>query len=338
MLLTTRRRMMGLAAAALGARFLPPLPAFAQDDSSSQTDPQADPALDDGLDSGGETAADETPQCFATKDFAPWTGKASNELAGAGISEVEMTTPCDFLWTSIDVSENFEAKISIVGGGDPEGTPLDKASLLKEDHKLVMRDAKGKVLREVKLCGVCTDLQDDEFSVILPLEFAPYLREEKSLSFGLKMGGKEDCSFTVPLEPMREALAWASEQRDKLQSDLDEGKCEQPQACFFTTACCGVLGLPDDCFELAALRRYRDEVLARTPEGRHAIAEYYRVAPVMLEALRGPARTRTLIKIYWQSILPSAIAAKLKLNRLTFRIYSDMIGRLERDILSTSTR
>jgi hypothetical protein len=331
MLLTTRRRVLGLAAAAFGAHLLRPLPAFSQDDTA---DPAVDEDFGDDADLGpadDAAAANEKPQCFSTKEFAPWTGKASNERAGAGIQEVEMTTKCDFLWTSIDVSENYEAKISIVGG-DPGGAPLDKASLLKEDHRLVLRDAKGKVVSEVKLCGVCADLQDDEVSIILPLAFAPYLREEKSVSFGIKMGETEDCRFTVPLEPMREALAWASAERDKLQSQLDEGKCEQPQGCFLTTACCTTLGLPDDCFELTTLRRYRDTVLAGTAEGRAAIAEYYRLAPALLAALPDTARDRRLLGLYWRFILPSAIAAKLHLNGLTFRIYSSMMSRLKRDL------
>ncbi|MFD0986856.1 CFI-box-CTERM domain-containing protein [Methyloligella solikamskensis] len=332
MLLTTRRRMMGLAAAAFGARLLPPLPASAQDDPSS------DSALDENFDAPEDAAAgDETPQCFATKEFAPWMGKASNERAGAGIGEVEMTTPCDFFWTSIDVSENFEAKISIVAG-DAEGASLEKAILLKEDHRLVVRDANDKVLGDVPLCGVCTDLQQDEFSIVLPLEFAPYLREEKSLSFGIKMGDEEDCRFTVPLDPMRQALTWASEQRDKLQTDLDEGKCEQPQGCFLTTACCGALGLPDDCFELTTLRRYRDQILSRTPEGRRAIAAYYDIAPAVLQRLDGADEKRRLVRLYWRYVLPSAIAAKLKLNGLTFRIYSDMMAKLARDLLPASSR
>ncbi len=330
MLLTTRRRMLGLAAAAFGAHLLRPLPAIAQDDQA------VDPALDQDPNAefgapDTEGAADETPQCFSTKEFAPWTGKASNERAGAGIQEVEMTTKCDFLWTSIDVSEDYEAKISIVGG-DPGGAPLDKASLLKEDHRLVLRNAAGKVVSEVKLCGVCADLQEDEVSIILPLSFAPYLREEKSVSFGIKMGETEDCRFTVPLDPMRQALAWASEERDRLQNQLDEGKCEQPQGCFLTTACCISLGLPDDCFELASLRRYRDRVLARTSEGRTAIAEYYNLAPALLRALPETERDRRLLNLYWRFILPSAVAAKLHLNGLTFRIYSGMMSRLKREL------
>ncbi|XSG81129.1 MAG: CFI-box-CTERM domain-containing protein [Methyloligella sp. ZOD6] len=327
MLLTTRRRMLGLAAVMLGARLLPPLPAAAQDD------PESDPAPDQDIDApSAESSGDETPQCFVTKEFGPWTGKASNIQAGAGISEVEMTTPCDFFWTSIDVSENYEAKISIVGG-DPGATPLDKDFLLRDDNRLVARDAKGKVLRDVKLCGVCTDLQGDEASIVLPLDFAPYLREAETIEFGLRMGEKQDCRFTLQLDPMRQALAWATQQRDKLQAELEEGKCQEPQGCFLTTACCDALGLPDNCFELATLRRYRDRILAATPEGREAIADYYRLAPPLLSALQGPERSSRLLGLYWRYILPSAITAKLHLNGLTFRIYSSMISKLQRELI-----
>lgn len=317
---TTRRRLLALAAAAFGARLLGPLPA------SAETGPATDPAQDpDAAGAAGPPEGNETPPCFSTKEFGPWTGKASNELAGAGIGEVEMTTPCEFLWTSIDVSEDYEAKISIVAG-DSDGPSLDKASLLNDENRLVLRGADGNVLREVKLCGVCTDLQGDEAGLVLPLDFAPHLRQEKTLQIGLKIGETGDCRFNLELEPMRQALAWAAAERDRLQADLEEGGCEQPQGCVVTTACCGALGLPDDCFELRTLRRYRDQVLSRTPDGRRAIDEYYRSAPELLAAL--PERNRTLFTLYWRYILPSAVAAKLQMNRLTFRIYSAMMTRL----------
>ena len=53
--------------------------------------------------------------------------------------------------------------------------------------------------------------------------------------------------------------------------------------CFITTATCRSEGRPDDCEELTAFRKYRDETLILTDEGKALIAEYYRIAPSIVE-------------------------------------------------------
>lgn len=55
--------------------------------------------------------------------------------------------------------------------------------------------------------------------------------------------------------------------------------------CFLTTACCEYRGLPDDCRELTAMRRLRDDYLRSSEEGRRLIAEYYRTAPSIVKRI-----------------------------------------------------
>ena len=52
--------------------------------------------------------------------------------------------------------------------------------------------------------------------------------------------------------------------------------------CFLTTAACELRGLPDDCHELRVLRRFRDDVLVTSREGRALVEEYYREAPKLV--------------------------------------------------------
>jgi hypothetical protein len=92
-----------------------------------------------------------------------------------------------------------------------------------------------------------------------------------------------------------------------------------------------VLGLPDDCFELRTLRRYRDETLAAMPGGNAAIAAYYLVAPSILDRLPSEDRVMRLLSVYARFILPSAIAARLGLNALAYRLYARMMDDLARD-------
>ena len=72
-----------------------------------------------------------------------------------------------------------------------------------------------------------------------------------------------------------------------------------------------MLGLDDDCFELAALRRYRDHVLATRPGGEADIARYYELAPLILARLPEQTRTARLLLLYARFILPAALAAHL---------------------------
>ena len=55
--------------------------------------------------------------------------------------------------------------------------------------------------------------------------------------------------------------------------------------CFITTATCESMGKPDDCEELTAFRKYRDETLRNTSEGQALIAEYYRIAPDIVKKI-----------------------------------------------------
>jgi len=66
MLLNTRRRMLGLLAAALGTSRLPLL----------------SPAL-----------AAKTPECFALQPFGDWKGLATNTQAGARIGQITFANP-----------------------------------------------------------------------------------------------------------------------------------------------------------------------------------------------------------------------------------------------------
>ena len=96
--------------------------------------------------------------------------------------------------------------------------------------------------------------------------------------------------------------------------------------CFLTSAACDTIGLADDCWELATLRRFRDEWLARQPGGADDIAAYYVEAPAIAARLRGDPKA--LLKLYWTRIVPSAIAARVGMKRSARRIYHAMMRDL----------
>jgi hypothetical protein len=100
------------------------------------------------------------------------------------------------------------------------------------------------------------------------------------------------------------------------------------QPCFFTTAACGAVGLPDDCFELTMMRRLRDEHLARTTEGRAEVANYYDIAPRVLAAMaRRPDARRLLLRLYAGVILPGAVLVRAGCLAAAHRLYRRAVRR-----------
>jgi hypothetical protein len=307
MLLNTRRRAIGLILAGAAALRLPPS-AFAK-----------------------------PGECFATQAMPPWVAMASNAQAGAKIAQIAFLDPshCD-LHAEIQVSTSFEGRLMIYG--DPDKTRLPKKFLIQPENRLLVRTSDGVVAVNEPLCGVCTDIYDDKVSIVLPLACAPLFQSENEVEMAIKLGSTEECKFKLNCVALRKAIAWAASQRDILERGFEDEQCVPPKACFITTACCEVLGLPDDCFELRALRRYRDEVLAGTPDGRASIAAYYVLAPALLNALDAKTRSEILRRLYARFILPSALAAHLGFDRLAFNIYARMMQELSAHASPQSSR
>ena len=57
------------------------------------------------------------------------------------------------------------------------------------------------------------------------------------------------------------------------------------KSCFITTAACEYQGLPDDCLELVTMRKFRDDYLLKTEEGRQIVEFYYEIAPRIVKML-----------------------------------------------------
>ena len=298
MLKYTRRRTLGLLIAAAGALRLPSVP----------------------------RALAAKKDCFDSKAFGPWKAQATDSQAGARINEVTFLAACDDLRVEIQVAASFDAKLVVYG--DADMLPLPRDFLKNPDNRLIVRDETGKEAANEPLCGNCTDIFDDKVSIVLPLATAPFFRDAKSCEIALKLVDKDECGFKVDCASLRPALAWASERKEALAAVAAEQKCEPPEGCFITTACCETLGLADDCFELRTLRRYRDEVLAKRPAGVEQIAAYYRLAPLILARLPQEARERRLRSVYARYVLPAALAAKCGLNTLAYRLYVRMLEEL----------
>ncbi|MEA3401486.1 MAG: CFI-box-CTERM domain-containing protein [Armatimonadota bacterium] len=83
----------------------------------------------------------------------------------------------------------------------------------------------------------------------------------------------------------------------KAARDLEEER--RRGLCYLTTACADAMGLPDGCFELRALRWFRDERLLPTAAGSMAVEQYYEEAPEVVAAIgQDPEAMRVWRMIY----------------------------------------
>lgn len=102
--------------------------------------------------------------------------------------------------------------------------------------------------------------------------------------------------------------------------------------CFLTTATCVFLGKPDDCEELKALREFRDTWLAKQPKGLALIADYYAVAPKIVEGIaKSGNANQEYSDMYYKYIVPcmGAVHEKnfQKCNELYMEMYNDLKKR-----------
>lgn len=125
-----------------------------------------------------------------------------------------------------------------------------------------------------------------------PQGFQEYLVREA------KPGGKlEDFGDSVDI---LQELVTEKTSLDKGMLDLVSKR--QKGKCFITTACTEARGLPDDCRELQVLRHFRDNYVRALPGGDALIAQYYALAPVILNRLRGRPEAPAVLKALYGQV------------------------------------
>lgn len=101
--------------------------------------------------------------------------------------------------------------------------------------------------------------------------------------------------------------------------------------CYLTTACVGAMDLPDDCFELETLRKFRDKVLIRDPSGKKVVKEYYRIAPEIVQAVEeteGDNSQKVWRQLYNNIRKAIFLILSSDFNR-AFKHYQQMTSRLK---------
>lgn len=104
--------------------------------------------------------------------------------------------------------------------------------------------------------------------------------------------------------------------------------------CFITTACVEHQGLSDDCVELETLRKYRD-ILVQNDEGfRSKVLEYYRKAPLIIQAIEKNDNSDEVYNQLYQDMILPCVALLDKGNMEEAKgLYLDYYERLSKEYL-----
>lgn len=94
--------------------------------------------------------------------------------------------------------------------------------------------------------------------------------------------------------------------------------------CFITTAVCEAENLPDDCYELTVLRKFRDGYMSKFPE---MVKEYYKIAPSIVAKLKSfpDGGVKVFADIKERYLLPAIAAIESDSPETALSIYVDMV-------------
>ena len=100
--------------------------------------------------------------------------------------------------------------------------------------------------------------------------------------------------------------------------------------CFITTAACLNLGGTDDCYELTTFRFFRDNWLVNQPDGKSLIAEYYSIAPKIVDKIDSLRNAQEIYRQIWDDYLKPCLSLieQAKYSECKLK-YIDMVNYLK---------
>lgn len=109
------------------------------------------------------------------------------------------------------------------------------------------------------------------------------------------------------------------------RSDMSSGS----SGCYLTSACVQAKGLPDDCYELQTLRKFRDTYLSASEEGKTAVHRYYATAPKLVDIMNRQGNSQEIYDdIYTELILPFVRYIETGWNEEAIRLYQSYTSAL----------
>lgn len=131
--------------------------------------------------------------------------------------------------------------------------------------------------------------------------------------------------------PKDKELARAYKEESK---KYEQYKDQFNKGCFITTATCSALNKPDDCYELATFRRFRDTWLLRQDDGSALIKEYYRIAPLIVAGINRLPNSEEIYRSIWKEWLASCLTLIEQNKNEDCKIqYIEMVTSLKKSLL-----
>lgn len=104
--------------------------------------------------------------------------------------------------------------------------------------------------------------------------------------------------------------------------------------CYLTSACVEAMGLCDNCFELTTLRDFRDNWLSKQTGGPEEIAEYYRIAPSIVDRIHSSENSlQTLKGLFDDLVRPCVELIQSGKNEAAHRLYRTTTEELKKRYL-----
>lgn len=105
------------------------------------------------------------------------------------------------------------------------------------------------------------------------------------------------------------------------------------EGCYLTTACVQFYNLPDNCYELETLRKFRDEYMNSTDEGKSLVDDYYKTAPKIVEKINSLNNKSEYYEFIYQTIKRCVKLIELKDYATVQNIYKEMTEKLASELL-----
>jgi hypothetical protein len=132
---------------------------------------------------------------------------------------------------------------------------------------------------------------------------------------------------TIPREKPK-SVAQSGKIDKKPVKKKSQKKKKDPLMCFLTTACVKYYSLPDDAYELTTLRKYRDNYLASSVDGKRLINDYYRISPKLVELANGDSERKTVYEFIYSRIRKACSEIEKQKYSSAKKIYVNLVGSL----------
>jgi hypothetical protein len=106
-------------------------------------------------------------------------------------------------------------------------------------------------------------------------------------------------------------------------------KEKESSGCFISTACVARKGLPDDCYELQVLRKFRDEFVIPRINGQELISKYYNVAPLIVQQINKQNNAGNIYDQLFIEIKKAVSLIEHKMYQSAFELYCRLVEELE---------